>query len=148
MNEHDPDRATSDVPSKAGLTRRTFLKLSAFAAGALAVALAGGKAIADGLGRWNIPVPWYRGGEVTTTINYCDMCPWRCGIIVHTVDGVVRKIEGNPNDPKSRGKLCARGQAGVSFLYDPDRLKTPLIRTGERGDGQLREERGKRLSTT
>ena len=35
--------------------------------------------------------------------------------------------------------LCARGQAGPSFLYDPDRLKTPLIRTGERGEGRFRE---------
>ena len=69
----------------------------------------------------------------------CDMCPWRCGIIVHTVGGRVHKIEGNPVDPKSRGKLCARGQGGVSFLNDPDRLMTPLIRTGERGSGEFRE---------
>ena len=47
----------------------------------------------------------------------------------------VAKIDGNPQDPKSRGTLCARGQAGVSFLYDPDRLKQPMIRTGERGSG-------------
>ena len=67
------------------------------------------------------------------------MCPWRCGVIVKTVNGRVHKIEGNPNDPKSRGMLCARGQAGVSWLYDPDRLKTPLIRTGERGAGEFRE---------
>ena len=51
----------------------------------------------------------------------------------------VYKIDGNPKDPKSRGKLCARGQAGVSFLYDPDRLKQPMIRTGARGEGKFRE---------
>jgi thiosulfate reductase/polysulfide reductase chain A len=54
------------------------------------------------------------------------------------VNGRVHKIDGNPKDPKSRGKLCARGQAGVSFLYDPDRLKQPMIRTGERGEGRFR----------
>jgi thiosulfate reductase/polysulfide reductase chain A len=66
------------------------------------------------------------------------MCPWRCGIVVKTANGRVHKIDGNPKDPKSRGKLCARGQAGVSFLYDPDRLKQPMIRTGERGEGRFR----------
>jgi thiosulfate reductase/polysulfide reductase chain A len=67
------------------------------------------------------------------------MCPWRCGIVVQTVGGRVRKIDGNPRDPKSRGKLCARGQAGVSFLYDPDRLQRPQIRAGERGLGRFRD---------
>jgi thiosulfate reductase/polysulfide reductase chain A len=73
-----------------------------------------------------------------TTYNYCDMCPWRCGIVVTTVDGRVVKIDGNPKDPKSRGKLCARGQAGPSFLYDRDRLKQPLVRAGARGEGKFR----------
>ncbi len=122
-----------------GITRRTFLKVSAIAAGAVALIAAGGKIVRDGIGRFTIPVPWYRKGEITTTYNYCDMCPWRCGVIVSSVGGTVHKIDGNPADPKSRGKLCAKGQAGVSFLYDPDRLKTPLIRIGERGAGEFRE---------
>lgn len=83
-------------------------------------------------------VPWRKRGTITTTYNYCDMCPWRCGIVVQTVNGQVAKIDGNPQDPKSRGKLCARGQAGVSFLYDPDRLKQPMIRTGKRGENKFR----------
>jgi thiosulfate reductase/polysulfide reductase chain A len=74
-----------------------------------------------------------------TTFTTCDMCPWRCGIVVTTVNGRVRKIDGNPRDPKSRGRLCARGQAGVSFLYDPDRLRRPAIRTGARGEGRFRD---------
>lgn len=110
---------------KAGLTRRTFLKLTAWGTGALAIAAVGGRAIVDGLVRLGIATPWYRQGQITTTDGYCDMCPWRCGIVVKSVDGTVHKIDGNPADPKSRGMLCARGQAGVSFLYDPDRLKTP-----------------------
>jgi thiosulfate reductase/polysulfide reductase chain A len=82
-------------------------------------------------------VPWHRQ-TLKTTYNYCDMCPWRCGIIVTSANGRVHKIDGNPKDPKSRGRLCARGQAGVSFLYDPDRLKQPMIRTGARGEGRFR----------
>ncbi|NIV58655.1 MAG: molybdopterin-dependent oxidoreductase, partial [Actinobacteria bacterium] len=74
-----------------------------------------------------------------TTYTVCDMCPWHCGIVVRSVDGRIVKIDGNPLDPKSRGMLCARGQAGISFVEDPDRLTTPLIRTGERGEGRFRE---------
>jgi len=55
-----------------------------------------------------------------------------------SVGNRVYKIDGNPKDPKSRGRLCARGQAGVSFLYDPDRLKQPMIRAGERGEGKFK----------
>lgn len=85
-----------------------------------------------------VPVPWYRR-PVTTTYSYCDMCPYRCGIVVRSVNGTVAKIDGNPKDPKSRGMLCARGQAGVSFIADPARLRTPLIRTGPRGEWSFRE---------
>ena len=49
--------------------------------------------------------PWFATGEVTTTYNYCDMCPWKCGIAVQSVDGKVIKVDGNANDPKSRGHV-------------------------------------------
>src|SRR5512138_3890188 len=121
------------------LTRRGFLKSSAFGVGALLFADRAVRAICSELVKLGVPVPWYRQGTVKTTYNYCDMCPWRCGIVVTTVNGRVHKIDGNPKDPKSRGRLCARGQAGVSFLYDPDRLKRPMIRTGARGEGKFRD---------
>ncbi len=94
--------------------------------------------VLDRLGELRFPLPWYRKAT-ETTYTVCDMCPWRCGVIVTTVAGRAVKIDGNPNDPKSNGMLCAKGQAGASFAYDPDRLKTPLIRTGERGAGEFRE---------
>ena len=115
-----------------GITRRSFLGLSAATAAAIALF---GKTTRAAIDR----LPWVQRPDATSTYSVCDMCPWRCGIIVHSVDGRPVKIEGNPADPKSRGKLCARGQAGVSFMNDPDRLRTPLIRTGERGEGQFRE---------
>ncbi len=55
------------------------------------------------------------------------------------MNGNIHKIDGNPADPKSRGRLCARGQGGVSFMNDPDRLQAPMIRTGERGEGKFKE---------
>ena len=118
------------------VTRRGFLKTSAFGMSGLLFADRVFNGIIVELAKLGVPVPWYRKGQIKTTYNYCDMCPWRCGVVVKSVNGQVYKIDGNPKDPKSHGKLCARGQAGVSFLYDPDRLKQPMIRTGARGEGR------------
>lgn len=123
--------------SEKPVSRRRFLRGSAAALGALTVAKPSLAGVTRGLRRLGARLPWYRQTP-TTTYNYCDMCPWRCGVVVKSVGGRVVKIDGNPKDPKSRGMLCARGQAGVSFLYDPDRLKQPMIRTGARGEGKFR----------
>jgi thiosulfate reductase / polysulfide reductase chain A len=125
--------------AKLDITRRTFLKSGFLAGGLAAAATSWRAAVAAGLEKVGLPSPWFYQGKIETTYNYCDMCPWRCGITVQSVNGRVHKIDGNPADPKSRGMLCARGQAGVSFLYDPDRLRTPMIRTGERGEGKFKE---------
>lgn len=114
------------------ITRRAFLG-SAVAGAAIGGIMPAAAHALDG------QTPWYREGRIDTTYNYCDMCPWRCGVVVQTVNGIVRKIDGNPVDPKSRGMLCPRGQGGVSFLNDPDRLQAPMMRTGTRGDGKFAE---------
>lgn len=121
------------------VSRRGFLQGSAVAVAALALADKSLQPFVQSLNRFGIQTPWYKRGDVRTTYNYCDMCPWRCGVVVQSVNGRVVKIDGNPKDPKSRGMLCARGQAGVSFLYDPDRLLDPMIRSGERGANQFRK---------
>lgn len=59
----------------------------------------------------------------------CEMCYSSCGILARRVNGVVVKIEGDPDCPHNNGKLCAKGQAGLMTLYDPNRVKTPLRRT-------------------
>lgn len=66
----------------------------------------------------------------------CRGCAAGCGIIVRVVEGRAKKIEGNPDHPVNRGKLCARGLAGVQELYHPDRIRTPLRREGARGSGR------------
>lgn len=66
----------------------------------------------------------------------CQLCSTICGIVGYVKDGRVLKIEGNPNDPNSRGKLCARGQAALNHLYHPERLLYPLKRMGNRGEGK------------
>ncbi|MDA8229491.1 MAG: thiosulfate reductase PhsA [Desulfitobacterium hafniense] len=74
-----------------------------------------------------------------TVYSTCEMCTSRCTMAAKVRDGKVIKIEGNPNDSSTAGTVCARGSAGVSLLYDPQRIKKPMIRTGERGTGKFKE---------
>jgi thiosulfate reductase / polysulfide reductase chain A len=69
----------------------------------------------------------------------CEMCVWRCGLLAKVKDGRVVKLEGNPDHPHSKGKLCPRGQAGLMTTYDPDRVLMPLVRAGKRGEGKFRK---------
>ncbi len=49
----------------------------------------------------------------------------------------IKKLEGNPLDPVSGGRLCARGHAALQSLYNPDRLQGPMKRVGSRGEGRF-----------
>lgn len=69
----------------------------------------------------------------------CAMCTAGCGILVRTREHKANKIEGNPLHPVNQGGLCARGQAGLQMLYNPDRLTGPMKRTGERGSGHFEQ---------
>lgn len=68
----------------------------------------------------------------------CEMCVNKCTAWAFVENGIVKKLDPNPLFPKSKNMLCARGNAGVYALYDPDRLKYPLIRIGEKGDGKFK----------
>ncbi len=69
-------------------------------------------------------------------LTTCLMCYNNCSIKVHRVNGVVIKIEANPDSPQNLGKLCAKGNSGIMTLYSPHRVKTPLKRTNpEKGLG-------------
>ena len=74
-----------------------------------------------------------------TIPSMCEMCVWRCGLLAKVEEGRVVKLEGNPDHPHSNGKLCPRGQSGLMNTYDPDRVLTPLIRVGKRGEGLFRK---------
>ncbi|PKN66480.1 MAG: nitrate reductase [Deltaproteobacteria bacterium HGW-Deltaproteobacteria-15] len=115
-----------------GFTRRGFLKVSGAAGAAAAI---GGhahvlKAFAKGAENNQEP-------DLRNAYSVCDMCFNKCGVIARVdKSGIVRKLDPNPKFAKSRGMLCARGNAGIAQLYGPDRLKYPLLRKGERGGGQ------------
>ncbi|MBI5642559.1 MAG: molybdopterin-dependent oxidoreductase [Deltaproteobacteria bacterium] len=69
----------------------------------------------------------------------CTQCSAGCGVLVRVMEGRAKKIEGNPQHPVSKGKVCARGQSSLQALYNPDRIKKPLKRRGERGSGDFTE---------
>jgi anaerobic selenocysteine-containing dehydrogenase len=66
----------------------------------------------------------------------CNICYRMCGVLVHLKDGRVTKVEGDPDCPANRGRLCVKGPAAVERLYHPARLKYPLKRAGAKGEGK------------
>ncbi|MCC6473565.1 MAG: molybdopterin-dependent oxidoreductase [Burkholderiales bacterium] len=62
----------------------------------------------------------------------CALCYGSCSIVAHRVDGVVVKIEGNPESTINKGRLCGKGVSGIMSHYDPNRLTRPLRRTNPR----------------
>lgn len=70
----------------------------------------------------------------------CRMCHGGCGTVVEKVNGTVRRVLGDRDNPVNEGLLCSKaGTPSIEQLYHPDRLDHPLIRTGERGAGQWRK---------
>ncbi len=118
------------------MNRRTFLQLSGLTTAS--AALAGCKSANEKLIPYLIPPD---EGVTPGIANYyassCRSCSAGCGILVRVSEGRAKKIEGNPEHPVNRGKLCARGQALLQELYHPDRVPQPLKRSGPRGSGEF-----------
>ncbi len=72
-------------------------------------------------------------GLPTWYASVCRECPAGCGIHAKVREGRPIKVEGNPDHPVNAGRLCARGQASLQGLYNPDRIRSPMRRT-ESGD--------------
>jgi len=112
------------------LTRREFLAIAAGATAATGLAPRIRNIVIEPFVR---PPEELLPGQATWYASTCRQCPAGCGIIVRTIGGRAKKIEGNPLHPLNRGKLCARGQAGLQVLYNPDRLKNAVRQSGGRG---------------
>ena len=69
----------------------------------------------------------------------CFNCEAACGLVAYVdkQDGKIRKVEGNPYHPGSRGRNCAKGPATINQVHDPDRILYPMKRVGERGSGKF-----------
>jgi thiosulfate reductase / polysulfide reductase chain A len=117
------------------LSRRDFLKLSAAGAAALAAGAMLPARVAQAARQAGL-ITAQGDGYIP---SMCEMCVWRCGLLAKIKAGRVVKLEGNPEHPHSLGHLCPRGQSGLMNTYDPDRVLTPLIRVGQRGEGRFRK---------
>jgi len=67
-------------------------------------------------------------GTSTWFATTCRECPAGCGALAKNREGRVIKVEGNPLHPINQGTLCIRGQAALQGIYNPDRLKSPLLK--------------------
>lgn len=72
-------------------------------------------------------------GIPTIYASTCTECAAGCGVHVKTREARAIKLEGNPEHPVNRGTLCARGQAALQGLYNPDRLAGPMARAAGGG---------------
>ncbi|MDQ7843975.1 MAG: molybdopterin-dependent oxidoreductase [Armatimonadota bacterium] len=118
------------------VTRRTFVKGSAAVGGILAASrfLPGGLQTLVRSGA----APATSGEEewVPTT---CWIGKQDCGLLARRINGRLVKLEGHPGNPLNAGTLCPKGVAQIMAIYDPHRVKTPLVRTNAKGvPGQWR----------
>ena len=111
--------------------RRDFIKISALGLGGLTLGGAAYRALANTL---FTPDSSNAIKNLSRTPTYCEVCFWKCaGWVYKNDDGRIWKVTGNDEDMCCNGRLCPRGTGGVGMFYDQDRLKTPLLRVGERG---------------
>ena len=125
--------------SKTSLTRRSFVKVSALAGAAAAVgaSMAGcmqDAAPEEGLAGTGDAVSSTEG--LTRVRTSCHGCIQMCPAIAYMKDGVVVKLEGDPEAPVSRGSLCIKGLNQLHTMYSPRRILHPLRRAGERGENK------------
>lgn len=118
------------------MTRRSFLQASA--AATLSTALSGWlasrtEAAGSGFVKKPFTAPGSFGDTTTVSGGVCEMCFWRCQLVGKLRDGKLVKLEGNSKSIDNGASICARGNAGVKLLYDPDRLKYPMKNIGKRG---------------
>ncbi|MBV8550123.1 MAG: molybdopterin-dependent oxidoreductase [Acidobacteriaceae bacterium] len=129
------------------MDRRDFFKIVSTASAGVATSACGKKS--DALIPLLVPDHEIVPGEEQWHPSVCSECGGGCGVIARVMEGqrtiersgekfreriaCVKKIEGNPLDPVSGGRLCARGHAALQSLYNPDRVREPMRRTAPRG---------------
>ncbi|MCF8068284.1 MAG: molybdopterin-dependent oxidoreductase [Desulfobacterales bacterium] len=120
------------------IDRRCFLSLGIGAAAGTALSPLPWK-LMDDSSIWSQMWPWTpvpEDGEYTYVDSVCSLCPGGCGISVRKVNDRAVKIEGTKDHPVNDGGICGLGVSGLQLLYGPTRVKSPMKRIGERGEGR------------
>ncbi len=93
----------------------------------------------DDWSEWD-PKSWPKkvAKKYTLIPTICFNCEAACGLVAYVDQdsGRIKKLEGNPYHPGSRGRNCAKGPATLNQVDDPNRILYPLKRVGERGSGE------------
>ncbi len=119
------------------LSRRDFMKIAGGSAAVAAVLTGCGPEARYVVRQPYTQMPEYNHtGQSTYFASTCRECPAGCGIIVRTMEGRAIKVEGNPDHPINRGKLCSRGFTSVQGAYNPDRFQGPRHQA-KRGSGSF-----------
>ncbi|MEP6692967.1 MAG: molybdopterin-dependent oxidoreductase, partial [Gemmatimonadaceae bacterium] len=119
----------TDTTEAAGVKRRDFLKIlgaSSATIGAIGCSSDRVEKLIPYLNHPDETVPGVSNYYATT----CRECSAACGVVAEVRDGRPIKLEGNPDHPLNRGALCARGQAALQGVYNPDRYRSPRVRQG------------------
>lgn len=120
-----------------GFDRRDFLKVLGWGGAAVALSGCGNTSIEDGR---ETVVSYVEAADYVIPgigVYYnstCAQCDAGCNIKGRVREGRVLKLEGNADSPINHGKLCGLGQAGVQHHYNPDRVREPLLRKGDKGE--------------
>ncbi len=116
--------------------RRDFLKVLGFGGTAVALSGCGNTSIEDGketVVSYVEAKDYVIPGVAVYFNSTCAQCDAGCSITGKIREGRVLKLEGNPESSINRGKLCGLGQASVQHHYNPDRVREPLLRNGDKG---------------
>lgn len=126
---------TGQQGSQSGLTRRSFLKGTAAAAGAIGLAGAASMTSTDG---WLAPATAHAAAEEhkACTFHYRH-CQCNCHLKCTVRDGRLVHIEPNEWPNKRNETVCLKGISEIQHTYSKDRIQTPLKRVGERGEGKF-----------
>ncbi|HEX5363722.1 MAG TPA: molybdopterin-dependent oxidoreductase [Gallionella sp.] len=120
-----------------GFDRRDFLKVLGWGGAAVALSGCGNTSIENGK---ETVVSYVEASDymipgIGVYFNStCAQCDAGCNINGRVREGRVLKLEGNPDSAINRGKTCGLGQAGVQHHYNPDRVREPLLRNGDKGE--------------
>ncbi len=113
--------------------RRSFLGLGLGAVAGVTVSPLPWK-LMDDVSIWTQNWPWTPvppDGEVTYDNTVCTLCPGHCGISVRKINGRPVKIEGRKGYPVNDGGVCLHGLSSLQYLYDPARVRQPLVKKGK-----------------
>lgn len=116
------------------LDRRDFLRVLGIGGAAATLAGCGNTSIESGkelVMSYVQPEDFVVPGVGVYYASTCTQCGSGCGIMGRVREGRILKLEGNPQSLISAGKICGLGQAGVQVHYNPDRLRTPMMREGD-----------------